>query len=78
MKIRIHFNKRTKTSKVWTLITSKACFHAEIVHILTPVTTEFHPEKKRNPRAFMVTRGRLVEFHGIMTILPEANIFDEK
>lgn len=62
MLIRLHFNKQAMQRgdpRVWSLITSKACYHAKSVVFKTRVVTEFNPNKKRNPRAFLTAVGNI-------------------
>lgn len=51
----LHFNRiamQRGDPKVWSIRTSKGCFHAEKVVVEVPLETVFKPEKKQNPRAF--------------------------
>lgn len=38
--------------KVWSIRTSKGCFHAEKLKVEVPLETVFRPESRNNPRAF--------------------------
>jgi glycine/D-amino acid oxidase-like deaminating enzyme len=56
----VHFNRiamQRKDPKVWTIRTSKGCFHAEQVLIQAEVQSNYVPERKHNPRAFFSGRG---------------------
>lgn len=69
MKIRIHYNKRNaKLGLPWTVHTSKACFSASHIHIGTLVESEEQPDKKTNPRYFMVCNGQL-KFKGTVAYI---------
>ena len=51
----LHFNRiamQRHDPKVWSLRTSKACYHAASVIVDTPLVTVFKPDQKSNPRAF--------------------------
>lgn len=59
-KMRIHFNKKTKTNLVWSLITSKGCFHVKgLVIDRPPITTEFKGHMAKQPKATFVVFGDL-------------------
>lgn len=52
----LHFNRiavQRGDPKVWSIRTSKACFHASKVVVEVPLETVFKPDKKQNPKAFL-------------------------
>lgn len=60
LKIRLHYNKfGAPNGKPWTLHTSKACHSAAHVIFNVPLETEERPQKKTNPRYFLVCRGKI-------------------
>ena len=60
MKIRLHYNKhRAKEGLPWTIHTSKKCIPAAHVTFEVPLETEEKPEKRDNPRYFLVTQGEV-------------------
>lgn len=69
MKIYIHINrhelKKGKRGKPWTLHTSKGCTSAREVTIdpkVGTVTAKCFPERKQNPKCFLVVEdGRIVD-----------------
>lgn len=72
MLIRFHYNRQASAKGLpWTLHTSKACHKASHVRFLVPTETEEKPDKRRNPRYFMVCRG-IIKFEGaVATVVPE-------
>lgn len=51
----LHFNRiamQRKDPKVWSIRTSKGCFHAEKIVCKVPLETIYKPDSKSNPRAF--------------------------
>lgn len=59
MRIRVHFNRKAKNGLVWSLVTSKACYHAEEVIFRNIAYSEYKPNKKSNPKAFITTDGNI-------------------
>jgi hypothetical protein len=56
----LHFNRiamQRNDPKVWSVRTSKGCFHAESVMVNLPLVTIFKPHQKNNPRAFFKGYG---------------------
>lgn len=60
MKHIIHFNRRATDARVWTVHNSKGCFRLMKLYIQVDAETEFKPEKKDSPRAFIVAHGTLL------------------
>lgn len=60
-KIRLHFNRRAKNGKVWSIQTSKVCFHAKNVKSSLPIETEYYSDRERNPKAFILMYGNTVK-----------------
>ena len=70
MKIRIHYNKfKVKEGLAWTLHTYKKCYSASHIIIKRPCTTEEKPDKKHNPRYFILCEGEIVWDGTIATII---------
>lgn len=60
MKIRLHYNKQNAAYGLpWTIHTSKGCFPASHVKFFTNVETEERPDKKSNPKYFLVCHGNI-------------------
>jgi glycine/D-amino acid oxidase-like deaminating enzyme len=56
----VHFNRiaaQRGDPRVWSIRTSKGCFHAKQVLITTHIQTNYVPTRKSNPRAFFSGRG---------------------
>lgn len=71
MKIRLHYNKHGANKELpWTLHTSKGCFPASHVIMKAGCETEEKPEKKANPRYFIVCKGTIVWDGTVATIVP--------
>jgi len=65
----LHFNRiamQRKDPKVWSIQTSKGCFHAEHVICAVPLKTVNRPLKRTNPRYFLKGQGmgEWVQFKG--------------
>lgn len=66
-KIIIHFNKqRANKGYPWTVHYKKACIPAKKVIMYGSFTTEWKPEKKSNPRAFIVGWGLVANDKGTL------------
>jgi hypothetical protein len=68
MKIRLHVNKfeikKGEKGYPWTIHTSKACIRAKKVFFdHKNMETEFNPNKRANPKVFLVTEGE-IKHHG--------------
>ncbi len=71
MKIRLHYNKfRAKNGLPWTLHTSKKCHAASHVTFEVPVETEEKPDRKSNPRYFLVAHGNIKWKGTIARVVP--------
>lgn len=57
---RVHFNRvwmQRGRKDVWSVQLSDRCLHGAKVVMKGRIETEFHPERKSNPRAFFSGRG---------------------
>lgn len=61
---------KSGSNLIWSLVTSKACYHVKQVNFGVPTQTEYSPNKKKNPRAFMVAHGNITVKDGIAFIHP--------
>jgi hypothetical protein len=65
LKIRLHVNRHELRKGAeawpWTIHTSRACTPAREVVISIPMVSEYQPEKRQNPRLWLVGRGRVVD-----------------
>lgn len=53
----MHFNKPgAKNGTPWTVHFRGVCYLVREIQCLVPMTSEFKPEKKSNPRAFFTAR----------------------
>lgn len=71
MKIRVHVNKHIIEKggdNIWSLITSKACYHVKHVNFGVPLQTEYRKNSKRNPKVFLVAQGNITIKDGIAFI----------
>lgn len=69
----LHFNKiamQRGDPNVWSIRTSKGCFHAKQVVIQVPVQTNYVPTRKNNPRAFLTGIG-----HGYWATIKGRDVF---
>lgn len=61
MKLMLHINrhelKKGKKGYPWTIHTSKACIRAKSVEIQAPAHAECFPERKSNPKCFVIVQG---------------------
>lgn len=64
MLVRLHFNRRSKDGLVWSIRTSKVCYHASKVYLRVKSTTEFKPDNDRNPKAFIVAEANKITMFG--------------
>lgn len=69
MRIRFHYNKFGAAKGLpWTLHTSKACMAASHVRFEVPLETEEKPNKRSNPRFFLVVDGN-IEWNGTVATI---------
>lgn len=54
----MHFNKPgSKTGKPWTVHFRGTCYVVSGIRCLVPMSSEWKPEKKTNPRAFFTAQA---------------------
>jgi len=75
MKMMVHVNrfelKKGKRGYPWTIHTSKACIKAKEVAIEAPSEAQCFPERKTNPKCFIVVYGIPKHLgHGKYVLLP--------
>jgi hypothetical protein len=75
MKMMVHVNrfelKKGKKGYPWTIHTSKACIKAKEVAIEAPSEAQCFPERKTNPKCFIVVYGTPKHLgHGKYVLLP--------
>jgi hypothetical protein len=75
MKMMVHVNrfelKKGKKGYPWTIHTSKACIKAKEVAIEAPSEAQCFPDRKTNPKCFIVVYGNPKHLgHGKYVILP--------
>jgi len=75
MKMMVHVNrfelKKGKKGYPWTIHTSKGCIPAKEVAIEAPSEAQCFPERKTNPKCFIVVYGKPKHLgHGRYVILP--------
>lgn len=75
MKMMVHVNrfelKKGKRGYPWTIHTSKACIKAKEVAIEAPSEAQCFPERKTNPKCFIVVYGHPKHLgHGRYILLP--------
>lgn len=59
-RFRLHFNRiamQRGDPRIWSLQLSGQCIHAREVICHVPLQTQYRPEKRQNPRAFLTGRG---------------------
>ena len=64
---RIHVNKlkmKSGAPDIWTIHGGGVCISASKVHVLVPAETSYEPQRKANPKAFMLIRGYLNDLGG--------------
>lgn len=67
--IRLHYNKwGPKDGKPWVVHLSDGCHPASEVVINVPSWTEYKPEKKDEPRAYIACRG-ILTWKGTVAII---------
>ena len=79
-KFKMHFNRinmQRDNHNVWTVCTSKECFQAESVHCKVPVISVYKPTA-RQPRAYFVGTGHIIQIGNSVFILPEVTGWTEK
>jgi hypothetical protein len=73
MVFRVHFNRvamQRGDPAVWSVRTSKGCYHAPEIEIQVPCTTVYKPEGSQ-PRAFFKGRGRVFAYRNKIVIMKE-------
>lgn len=63
MKLLVHVNrfelKKGKKGFPWTIHTSKGCIRAKHVEIKAPAEARCYPERRTNPKCFIVVQGKV-------------------
>lgn len=68
---RVHFNRiamQRNDPLVWSVQTSKGCFHAAKVIMSGQIETEFQPQRRTNPRAFFSGRGEVKQVGDVVYV----------
>lgn len=71
MRFHIHFNRiamQRGDAAVWSVQTSKGCYHGKEVIVNAPIRTTYKPEKRQNPRAFFSGDGDITVRKGVIYI----------